>query len=80
MMTKLISELSVSGLPVWLIASILLLFSIAMLIRAIAGARAKVVRAHGASDRTVAVFESNLRYKRWKRRRRDQRRWFRRGS
>ncbi|MDQ0937597.1 hypothetical protein [Streptomyces turgidiscabies] len=30
LISKMISELSVSGLPVWLIASILLLFSIAV--------------------------------------------------
>ena len=74
MMTKLISELSVSGLPVWLTAAILLIVALAVLIRAIASAKAEVVRAQGESDRTVAVYESGLRHKRWKRLRRDRRR------
>jgi hypothetical protein len=73
-MTRLLSELAMSGVPVWLITGVLFVLSLAVLIRAIAGARAEVVRAHGESDRTVTVFESNLRHKRWRQQRRDRRR------
>ncbi|WP_327713282.1 hypothetical protein OG912_38875 (plasmid) [Streptomyces sp. NBC_00464] len=80
-MLKLISELSVSGLPIWLIAAILLISSLATLVLALARARASIIRAHGASGRTVALFESRLRYKQWKIAHRDrQRKWSRRSA
>ncbi|MFC9618346.1 hypothetical protein [Streptomyces sp. NPDC056938] len=71
-MTRLISELSLSGLPVWLIATVLLIAVLTVLVKALADARATVVRAHGESDRTVAVLRSRLSHQRWKRQRRDR--------
>ncbi|GAA4102945.1 hypothetical protein [Nonomuraea soli] len=78
-MLKVISELSVAGMPVWLIAPILLISSLTTLVLALARARASIIRAHGASGRTVALFECRLRYKQWKIAHRGrQRKWSRR--
>lgn len=74
-MTKAMTDLlATAGLPMWLIAVILLVSILTTLVLALARARASVVRAHGASERTVAVLESRLRHRRWKIAQRDRRR------